>query len=93
MPLPKDQAWFPAKKYGYGWGLPSKWQGWTVMAGYVIALALGGFLVSIHPAIFVVYAVSISAVLYLICSRKGERAAWRWGGVEEPRSSPDRKDA
>lgn len=25
--------WFPAKKYGYGWGLPVKWQGWVAFIG------------------------------------------------------------
>ncbi len=23
--------WFPAKRYRWGWGLPSVWQGWVVM--------------------------------------------------------------
>jgi hypothetical protein len=22
--------WFPAKRYGWGWGIPSSWQGWLV---------------------------------------------------------------
>jgi hypothetical protein len=22
-----DDFWFPAKRYGWGWGLPVKWQG------------------------------------------------------------------
>lgn len=25
--------WFPAKKFGYGWGLPLKWQGWVAFLG------------------------------------------------------------
>jgi hypothetical protein len=25
--------WFPAKKYGYGWGVPLKWQGWAALLG------------------------------------------------------------
>lgn len=24
--------WFPAKRYGWGWGLPSSWQGWVVLS-------------------------------------------------------------
>src|SRR6266702_3273794 len=24
--------WFPAKRYGYGWGIPTTWQGWLVLA-------------------------------------------------------------
>ena len=26
--------WFPAKRYGYGWGLPGTWQGWLVFGAY-----------------------------------------------------------
>ena len=25
--------WFPAKSYGFGWGLPITWQGWLVFLG------------------------------------------------------------
>jgi hypothetical protein len=27
--------WFPAKRYGWGWGLPCTWQGWLVLAAYL----------------------------------------------------------
>jgi hypothetical protein len=27
--------WFPAKRYGWGWGLPCAWQGWLVLVGYL----------------------------------------------------------
>jgi len=26
-----DRYWFPARRYGWGWGLPTAWQGWVVM--------------------------------------------------------------
>lgn len=25
------KIWFPAKRYGWGWGLPVTWQGWVVL--------------------------------------------------------------
>jgi hypothetical protein len=28
MPLPRNKAWFRAMTYGWGWGLPLRWQGW-----------------------------------------------------------------
>jgi hypothetical protein len=37
------KVWFPAKTYGYGWGLPCCRQGWLVVLGYV-TLAVGGIL-------------------------------------------------
>jgi hypothetical protein len=30
MPDP-PRYWFPAKTYGWGWGLPSTWEGWLVL--------------------------------------------------------------
>ncbi len=36
--------WFRAKRYGYGSGLPFKWQGWVLLLAHmamIIGLALG----------------------------------------------------
>ena len=35
--------WFPAKRYGWGWGPPVTWQGWAVIAVW-IALFFAGLL-------------------------------------------------
>ena len=32
--------WFPAKTYGWGWGLPRTWEGWVVLGVYLALLAL-----------------------------------------------------
>jgi hypothetical protein len=37
----RGRCWFPAKRYGWGWGLPSAWQGWVVLISY-FALVFGG---------------------------------------------------
>ncbi len=34
----KPRYWFPAKTYGWGWGLPSTWEGWLVLLAYLILL-------------------------------------------------------
>lgn len=33
-----QKYWFSDKRYGWGWGLPSAWQGWVVLVGYVLFL-------------------------------------------------------
>ena len=33
---PKN-PWFPRKKYGIGWGLPTAWQGWLVILAFFVA--------------------------------------------------------
>ena len=39
--VPDKGYWFPAKRYGWGWGLPVRWQGWVVMAVFAASM-LGG---------------------------------------------------
>src|SRR5258708_30200028 len=34
------QYWFPAKRYGWGWGPPTSWQGWTVLVVWFAALLI-----------------------------------------------------
>lgn len=75
-------VWFPAKRYGWGWGAPGAWQGWAVLAAFGILL-IGGALLLLPgggPAVFVAYAVVLGLVLVAICWMKGEPPRWRWGG-------------
>ena len=78
----KVKFWFPAKTYGWGWGLPICWQGWTVMAGFV-ALVIAGALVfnpAQRPVAFVVWVMGWSCGLTIVCWLKGEKPGWHWGG-------------
>lgn len=82
MPLPKEKAWFRAKTYGWGWGLPNRWQGWVVMFGFVVALAAGTPLVKERPLSYLAYIFLLCGALIAICYWKGEKPAWRWGKDE-----------
>ena len=37
----QSRYWFPAKRYGWGWGFPTTWQGWLVIALYVVLIGAG----------------------------------------------------
>jgi hypothetical protein len=73
--------WFPAKRYGWGWGAPSAWQGWAVLITY-LALVLGGIPL-IHAAkgsvIYIAYLSVLTVVLVIICWLTGEPPRWRRG--------------
>jgi hypothetical protein len=79
------RIWFPAKTYGYGWGWPCAWQGWVVMAAYLVLVAGGVLLLNLqrspirHVGLFVVYMMGVSGLLCLVCWWKGEKPGWRWG--------------
>ncbi len=73
--------WFPAKTYGWGWGLPCRWQGWVVMAVYLVLVVGGAFFLRAvrNGPVFIAYMTVLTAVLVVICWRKGETPRWRWG--------------
>jgi hypothetical protein len=75
------QFWFPAKRYGWGWGLPTVWQGWGVLAVFAVLLVIGAlvFLPSHRHVAFVVYSTLLALLLVVVCWAKGEPPKWRWG--------------
>jgi hypothetical protein len=76
-----SKIWFPAKTYGWGWGPPTCWQGWVVIATYVVLAVVGGVLVSpdTNVVFFIGYMVAITVGLIVVCWIKGEKPRWRWG--------------
>jgi hypothetical protein len=75
------EYWFPAKRYGWGWGPPATWQGWAVLIAFIIMVIAGVFIVPPQhsPAGFVGYVVILSIALTGVCWWKGEPPRWRWG--------------
>lgn len=43
-PATPPRYWFPAKTYGWGWGMPITWQGWLVFLAALGLFACGAFL-------------------------------------------------
>ena len=76
-----NMFWFPAKRYGWGWGVPRTWQGWVVLAVYgVVLVAAIHFLPPTHHALTsAAVTVVATLVLLLVCFWKGEPLRWRWG--------------
>jgi drug/metabolite transporter (DMT)-like permease len=80
--MSEPNFWFPVKRYGWGWGLPVRWQGWVVFAAYAGLLYAGiyYFKAQGNPAALSVYVLALTGVLIAIVIAKGERPArWRWG--------------
>ncbi|MDP9013326.1 MAG: hypothetical protein M3O41_11835 [Pseudomonadota bacterium] len=80
MPQDDRRYWFPAKRYGWGWGPPTKWQGWAVLVIWFAAIAVAGIrLMPAHLAVFLSFNLFMVVLLLLICYVKGEPPGWRWG--------------
>lgn len=78
---PPIRYWFPAKRYGWGWGPPATWQGWVVIAVFVVLVLLGLPLFPPErelPALLLYFLV-LNGALFAVCWRTGEPPRWRWG--------------
>lgn len=75
--------WFRAKKFGYGAGLPFKWQGWVTLALYVLAMVGLGLIADDHdsmPTIATVVLMLLITGLFVVIVRKRTEGGWKWRG-------------
>ncbi len=89
MSLPKDKAWFPLKRYGYGWGFPVRWQGWISIVVYATTMAVAGVVFAKHMGRFVGLAIVETGLFIALCFCKGETPRWRWGDDKKKGTSND----
>ena len=74
--------WFAPKRYGYGSGLPIRWQGWALTIGFVaLAIAVSRIFANRPLQLFAIMAPLI-LVFCVICART-TRGGWRWRWGEE----------
>ena len=74
--------WFAAKRYGWGWGLPVRWQGWLVLVVYVTLLLGGAYYFKSRRVLpsLLAYVLVLTAALVVLVALKGERPLrWRSG--------------
>ena len=64
--------WFPAKSSGFGWGPPTKWQGWAFLVGWIALLVVGTQALGYSSLSSVVFLVGMIAVVLLVLFFKGE---------------------
>ena len=94
MKTDEKHIWFPAKKYGWGWGPPCAWQGWAVIALFVLLLSTAGFVLlpGGHFGLWIAVVIVLAVAMFITCFAKGEAPRWRWGESkdEQARSATDR---
>jgi len=94
--MAKKTIWFPAKRYGWGWGPPIAWQGWLVLGFYFLLVTMAAVILlpskqasetdtRVDLMYFFGAVIVLSIGLIGVCYAKGEKPSWRWGnrGDEE----------
>ena len=70
--MTRTEIWFPAKRYGWGWGFPCAWQGWAVLIAYVGLIVLGSIIVrpDLDMKWWVACIIGLSLLLIVVCAGK-----------------------
>jgi lysophospholipase L1-like esterase len=78
---PARRYWFPAKRIGWGWGLPAAWQGWLVLAVFFVLIGAGAALVlpAYGALVYVACSALLCGILVGVCYVTGEPPRWRSG--------------
>jgi hypothetical protein len=76
-----NEPWFRAKRFGYGAGLPFRWQGWVLLISHM-ALIIGlAFVLNDRPLILLPLILLIAfAPLPIYAARTEGGWKWRNGG-------------
>ena len=69
--------WFAAKRYGYGAGLPIRWQGWLV-SGIFLAVVFGAALLLQNKPLLILSVVLPAAAIMMVITARTTKGGWRW---------------
>lgn len=81
---PDDGAWFAPKRYGYGAGLPIRWQGWALLGGYIALLPVVKLLDERGHRTegFALFIAATLALVLVSCRKTRGGFRWRWGNAD-----------
>ncbi len=77
-----ENEWFAPKRYGYGAGIPIRWQGWALTIGYVVLCVGAAMVFARKPLVMVALLIPLTATLIVITART-TRGGWRWRWGDE----------
>jgi hypothetical protein len=69
--------WFAPKRFGIGAGLPIAWQGWAVLAAYILLLYLAAHWLN-PPSLAFWSAVALLTGLFVWIAFLITKGGWRW---------------
>jgi hypothetical protein len=75
---PKPQYWFPAKRFGWGWGPPCAWQGWVALLLWAVLLVAGLLRLQTQGRAITFGFVAFMTLVFIgLCWLTGEPPRWR----------------
>lgn len=82
------RPWFAAKRFGFGAGMPIAWQGWALIAAWLVLLAGVGLLDrsgsgATRTAGFAILIAGTATFIVLVAKRTEGGPRWGWGKQDD----------
>ncbi len=76
-----ERGWFAPKKVGYGSNLPTAWQGWAVLLGYVATAAVAGLMWESGDEIYSIAGIAlflVATIAFVLVAKATTPGGWQW---------------
>jgi len=75
------KPWFRVKRYGFGAGLPCSWEGWALLAGFLVVIVTSGVaFAGRDPMLHLGIVLASTTIVVVVSWRKSDGPwKWRWG--------------
>jgi hypothetical protein len=75
------KPWFRVKRYGFGAGLPCSWEGWALLAGFLVIVVSSAIaFTDRNPMLHLGVVLAATAIVVIVSWRKSDGPwKWRWG--------------
>ena len=76
-----ESAWFAAKRYGYGAGLPLRWQGWALLLAFLVMVGSFALVFPSTQGLTAWLALALllaGTLMFLRIVARRTRGGWRW---------------
>jgi hypothetical protein len=75
------KPWFRVKRYGFGAGLPCSWEGWALLAGFLVVIVASGVaFAGRDPMLHLGLVLAATVIVIVVSWRKSDGPwKWRWG--------------
>lgn len=77
----EEGDWFHPREYGYGAGLPMRWQGWVLLAAYILLMLGCGLLIeqgNMPSIIIALLMMTACTMMFLFIVKKRTKGGWKW---------------
>lgn len=88
MKQPSEKPWFGRKLFGWGWGLPQRWEGWATLIIYLLLILIPQSVFQ-SKIFFLVFTLFATIILFAVIWKTSGKPQWgSWWNIKNQEKYP-----